>query len=122
MKVKNPFLPPCEGAPEHQGSAATARILKPLPHDAELLNVAKHVIWFEPPERALADPVRFLTYLMTYGTADEIEVVRRYLDLDDFRAALEQAPPGIMDERSWAYWNVMTGRDPIPPMPQRVIP
>jgi hypothetical protein len=66
--------------------------------------------------------VRFLTYLMTYGTAEEIEVVRRYLDLADFRVALEQAPPGIMDERSWAYWNVMTGRDPIPTMPQRAIP
>jgi hypothetical protein len=96
--------------------------MRPLPHDAELVRVAEHVIWFEPPERALADPVRFLTYLMTYGTAEEIEVVRRYLDLADFREALEQAPPGIMDERSWAYWNVMTGRDPIPPMPRRVIP
>ena len=59
---------------------------------------------------------------MTYGTADEIAVVRRYLDLDDFREALEQAPPGIMDERSWAYWNVVTGRYPVPPMPKRVIP
>jgi hypothetical protein len=96
--------------------------MKPLPHDADLLRVAQHVIWFEPPEKAIADPVRFLVYLMTYGTAEEIEVVRRHLDLDDFRAALEQAPPGVMDERSWAYWNVMTGRDPIPPMPQRVIP
>jgi hypothetical protein len=96
--------------------------MRPLPHDPELLSVAQHVIWFESPQKALADPMRFLVYLMTYGTADEIEVVRRYLDLDDFRAALEQAPPGIMDERSWAYWNVMTGRDPVPPMPQRVIP
>jgi hypothetical protein len=76
--------------------------MKPLPHDAELLNVAQRAIWFEPPQKALADPIRFLVYLMTYGTAEEIEVVRRYLDLDDFRAALEQAPPGIMDERSWA--------------------
>jgi hypothetical protein len=97
-------------------------VIKPLPHDSDLLNVARHVIWFEPPEHALADPVRFLTHLMTYGTAEEIEVVRRYLDLADFRVALEQAPPGIMDERSWAYWNVMTGRDPIPTMPQRAIP
>lgn len=40
---------------------------------------------------------------MTYGTLEEIAVVRRYLDLDDFREALEQAPPGIIDERSWAY-------------------
>ena len=36
--------------------------------------------------------------------------------------ALEQAPPGIMDERSWAYWNAVTGRYPVPPMPRRIIP
>jgi hypothetical protein len=122
VKVKNPFVPPCEGAPEHRESPSSGRIVRSLPHDADLLNVAKHVIWFEPPERALADPIRFLTYLMTYGTIEEIQVVERYLGLDDFRIALEQAPPGIMDERSWAYWNVMTGRDPIPPMPRRIIP
>jgi hypothetical protein len=96
--------------------------MKPLPLNSDLMALVSHVIWFEPPERALADPIRFLAYLMTYGTADEIAVVRRYLDLDDFREALEQAPPGIMDERSWAYWNVVTGRYPVPPMPRRVIP
>jgi hypothetical protein len=59
---------------------------------------------------------------MTYGTSDDIAVVRRYLGLEDFREALERAPPGIIDERSWAYWNTMTGRYPVPPMPQRHIP
>jgi hypothetical protein len=96
--------------------------MKTLPCNSDLLQVAPNVIWFEPPEKALADPVRFLAYLMTYGTLEEIAVVQRYLDLDDFREALEQAPPGIIDERSWAYWNVMTGRYPVPPMPRRVIP
>ncbi len=122
MKVNLPFHPPSQGGPEHRKSLSGGRVVRPLPHDVELLNVAQHVVWFEPPQKALADPIRFLVYLMTYGTAEEIEVVRRYLDLEDFRAALEQAPPGVMDERSWAYWNVMTGRDPVPPMPQRVIP
>ena len=96
--------------------------MKPLPLNADLLRVAPRVVWFEPPERALAEPVRFLTYVMTYATSEEIAVVRRYAQLDDFREALERAPPGIMDERSWAYWNVMTGRYPVPPMPGRVIP
>jgi hypothetical protein len=50
------------------------------------------------------------------------EVVRRHVGLDDFREALEHAPPGIMDERSWAYWNAMTGCYPAPPMPRREIP
>jgi hypothetical protein len=96
--------------------------VKPLPHNDDLLRLAPRVIWFEPPERALADPIRFLVYAMTYATADEIDVVRRYVDTDDLREALEQAPPGIMDERSWAYWNAITGRYPPPPMPRRIIP
>jgi hypothetical protein len=95
--------------------------MKPLPCNADLPRVAPRVLWFEPPEQALADPVRFLTYAMTYATADEIAVLRRYVELDDFREALEQAPAGIMDERSWAYWNVVTGRYPVPPMPRRVL-
>jgi hypothetical protein len=81
------------------------------------------VIWFEPPEKGLADPVRFLAYVMTYGTAKDIAVIKRYLDLNDFREALEHAPPGIIDPRSWAYyWNTVVGRYPVPPMPQRRLP
>lgn len=96
--------------------------MKALPHNADLLDLAPRVIWFEPPEQALAEPVRFLAYVMTYGTAQDVAVVRRYVDLSDFREALDHAPPGIIDERSWAYWNVMTGRYPVPPMPRRIIP
>ncbi len=96
--------------------------MKPLPYNADLFSLAARVVWFEPPERALAEPVRFLAYVMTYGTLQDVAVIRRYVRLDDFREALEHAPPGIMDERSWAYWNAMTGRYPVPPMPRRVIP
>ena len=96
--------------------------MKALPGNPDLLAVARRVIWFEPPERALADPIRFLGYLMTYGTVEDIAVVRRYLDFDDFREALDHAPAGIIDERSWAYWNAVTGRYPPPPMPRRAIP
>jgi hypothetical protein len=96
--------------------------VKPLPLSPDVLAVARRVIWFESPEQAVADPIRFLAYLMTYGTMEDVAVVRRYLDLDDFREGLENAPPGIIDERSWAYWNVMIGRYPTPPMPRRMIP
>jgi hypothetical protein len=96
--------------------------MKPLPRNSDLLGVAPNVIWFESPERALADPIRFLAYLMTYGTMEDVAVVMRYLSLEDFREALEHAPPGIIDERSWAYWNVLTDRYPVPPMPRRIIP
>jgi hypothetical protein len=96
--------------------------MKPLPHNADLLSLAPRVLWFEPPERALAEPVRFLAYVMTYGTLEDLAVIRRYVQMEDFREALEHAPPGIMDARSWAYWNVMTRRYPVPPMPRRVVP
>jgi hypothetical protein len=96
--------------------------MKDLPPNDDLLKVARAVIWFEPPEQALAKPFRFLTYLMTYGTKGEVNVVMRYLTVDDFREALENALPGIFDEDSWIYWNTLTRRVPIPPMPVRIIP
>jgi hypothetical protein len=96
--------------------------MRPLPCTPDLLSVAPHVIWFEPPEQALANPIRFLAYVMTYATPEEVAVVRRYVSLDDLREALEHAPPGIIDKRSWAYWNAVVGRYPAPPMPRRVIP
>jgi hypothetical protein len=33
--------------------------------------------------------------------------------------ALDRAPPGIIDPRSWAYWNSKMGRYPAPPLPKR---
>jgi hypothetical protein len=51
-----------------------------------------------------------------------LAVIRRHVTMDDFREAFDHAPPGIMDARSWAYWNVTTGRYPVPPMPRRIIP
>jgi hypothetical protein len=96
--------------------------VKRLPNNNDLLSLASRIIWFEPAERALSNPIRFLAYVMTYGTLKDVAVVRRYVDLNDFREALEHAPPGIIDKRSWAYWNTVIGRYPAPPIPRRVIP
>jgi hypothetical protein len=96
--------------------------MKALPPNPDLLSLAQRVIWFEPAQQALSNPVRFLAYVMAFATLQEIIVVRRYLDLDDFREALDHAPPGIIDKRSWAYWNTVIGRYPAPPMPTRVLP
>jgi hypothetical protein len=93
--------------------------MKPLPLAPELLDIAPRVVWFEKPEQALANPVRFLAYLMTYGAAEDIAAVRKHVVAADFIYALDNAPAGIMDARSWAYWNAMADRYPPPPMPQR---
>lgn len=96
--------------------------MKPLPLVPELLSIAPRVVWFEQPEQVLNNATRFLAYLMTYGTADDIATVRKYVADEDFKEALDSAPAGIMDARSWAYWNAMADRYPTPPMPQRTFP
>lgn len=93
--------------------------MKQFPLNSELTAIARRIIWFEPPTEALAEPVRFMAYAMAYATHDDMKVIRRYVNDADFREALDQAPPGIIDPRSWAYWNVKMGRYPIPPMPKR---
>ena len=87
-----------------------------------LVDIASRVVWFEPPEKALAIPERFLAYAMRYGTLDDMAVVRRHFDDDALRAALDRMPPGIIDGRSWSFWNAVLGRFPPPPMPTRNLP
>jgi hypothetical protein len=91
----------------------------PLPCTPELLNVARRVVWFKDPEDALADRNHFLAHVMTYGTIEDLCALSSVLVLPDFRGALEHAPPGVFDARSWAYWNHVCGRVPTPPMPVR---
>jgi uncharacterized protein YycO len=86
--------------------------MRPIPLNPETEKVARRVIWFEPPVEALADPVRFMAYAMSHATYDDMKVIRRYVSDDDFREALDRAPPGIIDPRSWAYWNSKFGRFP----------
>jgi hypothetical protein len=93
--------------------------MKPIPVTAQMLGVVPRIIWFEPPEQALADPVRFMAYAMTYARHEDMRVIREYVSDEDFREALDRAPPGIIDPRSWAYWNSKMGRYPAPPLPSR---
>jgi hypothetical protein len=93
--------------------------MKTIPLTVETELVARRIVWFEPPEEAIADPVRFLAYAMSRATHEEMQVIRHYVDDDDFLEALENAPSGIIDSRSWAYWNSKMGRYPTPPLPTR---
>jgi hypothetical protein len=93
--------------------------MKPLPVKPELLNVARRVVWFKEPEEALADPVHFLAHVMTYGTVEDLQALKGIVGEDEFRTVLDNAPPGIFDPRSWAYWHLICGRQPAPPLPLR---
>src|SRR5580704_6726288 len=95
--------------------------MKPIPLTRETRAVARRLVWFETPATALADPIRFMAYAMAYATHEDMKVLRRHVSDDDFREALDHAPPGIIDPRSWAYWNLKMDRYPTPPLPRRRI-
>src|SRR5665213_645655 len=93
--------------------------MKGIPVTPLTLEVARRVIWFESPEQALVDPIRFMAYAMTYARHEDMQLIRCYVSDDDFREALDHVPAGIVDPRSWAYWNSKFGRYPAPPLPVR---
>lgn len=93
--------------------------MRPLPLTQEMKDVATRVIWFEEPEVALGDPVRFLTYAMTYAFYADMAIIRRYVSDDELRESLQNAPPGIFDPRSWSYWHLKLDRYPAPELPTR---
>jgi hypothetical protein len=93
--------------------------VKALPWTPELLRVARRVVWFEEPERALADPIQFLAQVMVFGTIEDLKALQGIAGKNEYREVLEHAPPGIFDARSWAYWNLLCGRHPAPPLPVR---
>lgn len=93
--------------------------MKKLPTTPTLLNVARRVVWFKDPAETLADPVYFLAHVMTYGTAEDFCAIQKVVEPKEFRDALEQAPAGIFDPRSWAYWNLKFSISPCPPLPTR---
>lgn len=93
--------------------------MRHLPETPELLAVAERVVWFKPPSEALADPVHFLAHVMTYGTVEDLRALEGVADPSDFQETLDNAPPGVFDPRSWAYWNLKCGRPDVPPLPAR---
>lgn len=97
-------------------------VIETLPPTDELVAVARRVVWYKPPAEALADVPLFVAQLLTYSTPQDVRVLKRYLSDADLVRALDAAPPGVFDARSWTYWNLMLGRDPAPPLPIRVIP
>ena len=93
--------------------------MKTIPLTSETEALARRLVWFEEPAEALSDPVRFVAYALARATHEDMKILRDFLTDDDLREALDQAPPGIIDPRSWAYWNSRLGRYPAPPAPTR---
>lgn len=86
----------------------------------DLLRVARRCVWFQKPEETLAEATSFIAHVLTYGTHDDATVLRCHYSEEALTYALINAPPGIIDARSWAYWNlILRDLSPPPPMPTR---
>ena len=87
--------------------------------DAELLTVARRVVWFKDPRQTLRNEVFFLNHAMTYGDVRDVVTIRKHFDDDVLRDSLRNAHPGVFDPRSWAYWHAVLGMSPAPALPVR---
>lgn len=93
--------------------------MKTIPATPDTEALARRLVWFEDPKEALSDTVRFVAYALAAATHEDMKLLRTCLNDDDLREALDNAPPGIIDPRSWAYWNSKMGRYPAPHLPKR---
>ena len=91
------------------------------PYPSELLRVAKKVVWYDSPEKTLADLSTFLAHAMVYGSAADIETVERFVPAEEFRNVLRNAPSGVFTEEAWRRWHERFGM-PVPPLPRRRFP
>ncbi len=55
---------------------------------------------------------------MTYGKEEDIKVGLKYFTLEDMKEALKDPLPGIFDNKSWTFWNIIFF-DEVPAMPRR---
>lgn len=85
----------------------------------DLHRVASRLFWWKSPEDALSDRLRFLAQVMTYGTAEDVIIAKKYFSNKDFLEVLKQPPAGTFDARSWTYWNLILDKYPPAPLPKR---
>lgn len=91
------------------------------PYPKELLRVARKVVWYDRPERTLADLRTFLSHLMVYGSSADLEVVEHYVPQEEFRRVLEDAPAGVFTPEAWRRWHERFEM-PVPALPRRHFP
>lgn len=87
-----------------------------LPRTADLEHVARRCVWFKSTEAALARPVHLVAHVLTYGMPSDVKTLRKYVSDTELAEAVENAPAGIFDGRSWAYWRLMLD------LPQKTLP
>jgi hypothetical protein len=63
--------------------------------------------------------VELMAYAMKHCTDEDMTLLLEHVGEEGLREAIDNAPAGIIDARSWSYWNARIERYPPPPAPQR---
>lgn len=82
--------------------------------------VAQRLVWWQAPDKALADTHRLLAQVMVYGALADVQIALEHYGREAFLETLLYAPAGVFDVRSWRYWHLMFAR-PVPPLPVRIV-
>lgn len=93
--------------------------MKSLILTTALRRAAERCVWFESPEMAIRHTPNLVAHILTFGAIEDVNALRAQYTDEDLKEALEAAPPGIFDARSWAYWNLVVGHYAPPPLPAR---
>jgi hypothetical protein len=91
------------------------------PYPADLLRIARKVVWYDQPEKTLEDLDTFLAHLMVYGSSADLAVTGKYVPDEQFRRVLANAPAGLFTQEAWHKWHQHLGM-PMRPLPRRQFP
>ena len=83
--------------------------------------MARKYVWWQPPRRALADRRIFLAQMMTLGSVDDVRWLLARVSEQDLRDVLRDPPVGVFNGRSWHFWHLRLGCEPIPELPARTL-
>ena len=67
--------------------------------------LALRYVWWQSAEKTLAAPGTLLRQILRIGTAEDYVAACSYWGESALRRALESAPAGSLDERSWVFWH-----------------
>ena len=103
-------------------SAVHTPLDDPLADDRRAQAMARKYVWWQPPERTLADRRLFLAQVMTLGSVDDVRWLLSVVPHEDLRGVLRDPPAGVFNGRSWRFWHLRLGRVPVPVLPVRPVP
>ena len=100
----------------------TSATLVPMVTTGQAMAMARKYVWWQAPDRSLAEPAQLLAQIMTLGTVEDVRWMLARVSRDDLCAVLRDPPVGTFNGRSWSYWHRWLDQMPIPPLPTRTLP